>query len=152
MAGKIGKKWSDLEETELLQRLKNGIEFEEIAQLHQRTLGGIKARINKLAHIYLKEGMEMEKVVEILRMDKGDVEYLVKKQNKDNQNNSLLDNNSIKTVIVNKQNYNEEVVVEEGSFEVLHTQSLEDKIDELNKKVEKLGEAVDKILKHYSLL
>lgn len=127
-SGNIGKKWTDLEETQLLQQIKEGIEFDEIASLHQRTLGGIKARINKLAHIYKNEGMEMEKIGEVLRLDKLEMDFLFKKEKK--------------SVVVNQLDKQDEVVVEEGSFELLED-SWKEKLD---KRMSLLEEKMDKIL------
>lgn len=138
MAGNIGKKWTEIEETELLQQIKDGTDFEEIASLHKRTLGGIKARINKLAHIYLKEGMNIDKVAEVLRLDKIEMEYLIKKHKGDGK---VTIENCIE----------DEIVVEEGSFEVLHNNHLDTTILELNSKIDKLGEAVGKIMAHMGI-
>ncbi len=127
-SGNIGKKWTDLEETQLLQQIKDGIEFDEIASLHQRTLGGIKARINKLAHIYKNEGMEMEKIGEVLRLDKLEMDFLFKKDKK--------------SVVVNQLDKQDEVVVEEGSFELLE----DDWKEKLDKRMSLLEEKMDKVL------
>lgn len=127
-SGNIGKKWTDLEETQLLQQIKDGIEFDEIASLHQRTLGGIKARINKLAHIYKNEGMEMDKIGEVLRLDKLEMDFLFKKEKK--------------SVVVNQLNKQDEVVVEEGSFELLE----DDWKEKLDKRMSLLEEKMDKVL------
>ncbi len=127
-SGNIGKKWTDLEETQLLQQIKDGIEFDEIASLHQRTLGGIKARINKLAHIYKNEGMEMEKIGEVLRLDKLEMDFLFKKDKK--------------SVVVNQLDKQDEVVVEEGSFELLEDEWKE----KLDKRMSLLEEKMDKVL------
>ena len=52
-----GKKWSKVEETELLQHIENNISIDEIANLHKRTISGIRCRINDIAYnMYLSNG------------------------------------------------------------------------------------------------
>ena len=142
----IGKKWTELEETQLLEELRNGTELDDIANLHQRTLGGIRARINKLAHIYLKEGMDVDKIADVLRLDKLELDYLNKKVDKTK-------------VVVQKLNANEEVVVEDdGSYDIVENGfyqrmgDLENKIDGLQNKIDGLNGKIDEILVQISKL
>ena len=51
----MGQKWSDDEETLLLEELNNNIDIEKIAQKHSRTIGGINSRRQEIAYkMYLK--------------------------------------------------------------------------------------------------
>ena len=43
---KLGEKWSDEEESELLQAIKSGIPKNEISKTMGRTIGGINARLS----------------------------------------------------------------------------------------------------------
>jgi hypothetical protein len=46
-----GKMWSDQEDTQICEELRNGINFEGIAKAHNRTVGSIIARLVRLGKI-----------------------------------------------------------------------------------------------------
>ena len=46
----MGQKWSDEEETLLLQELNDNIDISIIAQKHNRTIGGINSRRQEIAY------------------------------------------------------------------------------------------------------
>ena len=48
---RVGEKWSQEEENELIKRFEEGLPFEEIAHLHQRTRGGIIRRLERIGLI-----------------------------------------------------------------------------------------------------
>lgn len=78
MSANIGKRWTDGEEDQMLRRIRDGEGLEDIAIAHKRTVGGIKSRINKLAHIYLNEGMSDSDITKILGLDKYEIDVLKK--------------------------------------------------------------------------
>jgi hypothetical protein len=47
----IGSKWTLEEEEQLIEEFGNGMKISEIAELHSRTPGGIRARLKKLGAI-----------------------------------------------------------------------------------------------------
>ena len=70
-----GKKWTDEEENTLLQELDKNINIENIAQIHNRTIGGIRARQRTIAYnMYLKKAS----IEEIMIKTKLDKEQLMK--------------------------------------------------------------------------
>ena len=71
----LGKKWTDEEENTLLQELDKNINIENIAQIHNRTIGGIRARQRTIAYnMYLKKAS----IEEIMIKTKLDKEQLMK--------------------------------------------------------------------------
>ena len=71
----LGKKWTDEEENILLQELDKNINIENIAQIHNRTIGGIRARQRTIAYnMYLKKAS----IEEIMIKTKLDKEQLMK--------------------------------------------------------------------------
>jgi hypothetical protein len=80
----MGQKWTNEEETLLLDELNNNEDIEVIAQKHNRTIGGINCRRKDIAYKMYLKNMSTE---EIMRKTK-------------------LDYNSIKQIIEKKQNYN----------------------------------------------
>ena len=71
----MGQKWTDEEENTLLQELDKNINIENIAQIHNRTIGGIRARQRTIAYnMYLKKAS----IEEIMIKTKLDKEQLMK--------------------------------------------------------------------------
>ncbi len=59
-----GKRWSDEEDTQLLQELNENMTFEQLSNIHQRSISAIKARISiKVVNDY-KNGVEKEIIFE----------------------------------------------------------------------------------------
>lgn len=56
MAQRIGAFWTREEETRLLASSTSGVSLKTIAQQHQRTLNGIKSRLERIAYNYMAEG------------------------------------------------------------------------------------------------
>lgn len=49
---RIGSPWSENEEKQLLQEIQKKVPFEMIAELHERTEGGIRSRLREIAANY----------------------------------------------------------------------------------------------------
>jgi hypothetical protein len=66
---RIGSNWTDDEDTALMERVVRGMDIHEISKAHQRTVGGIKARIMKHA-VFIMEtrNMSIEQVSEYVHM------------------------------------------------------------------------------------
>ena len=65
----LGAKWSDEEETLLLEALCKNMDMEMIAQKHNRTTGGIHCRLKDIAYrLYLKN-ISMDEIMKITKLD-----------------------------------------------------------------------------------
>jgi hypothetical protein len=58
----MGKPWLDDEILQLLQEIRKKKTIEEIAEQHQRTIGGINSRLKELAADYHNEGRAIEDI------------------------------------------------------------------------------------------
>ncbi len=78
----MGQKWTDEEETSLLRELNNDIDIEEIAQKHNRTIGGINSRRREIAYkMYLKKNTA-EEIIKQTKLDYECIKQTIeKKQN-----------------------------------------------------------------------
>lgn len=83
-----GHKWTEAEESLLLEELNNGLSLDVIAKSHGRTIGGISSRCKEIAYkMYLKE-ISMEEIVKQTKLDEEAVkEWIEKKQNKKTKKN-----------------------------------------------------------------
>jgi hypothetical protein len=76
----LGKKWTDEEENTLLQELDKNINIENIAQIHNRTIGGIRARQRTIAYnMYLKKA-SIEEIMIKTKLDKEQLMKIIKKR------------------------------------------------------------------------
>ncbi len=55
-----GKRWSDEEDEQLIQELSQNLSFEELSNVHQRSISALKARINIKAVNDHKNGVDLE--------------------------------------------------------------------------------------------
>jgi hypothetical protein len=78
-----GQKWTDEEETRLLEELSKNIDIQRIAQCHNRTLGGINARRREIAYKFYTNNISMEEILLKTKLDEGQIiEVIQKRQNK----------------------------------------------------------------------
>ena len=73
----IGSKWSkwyQAEEDQLLENLRKGIPLKTIATLHNRTYGGISARISVMAYKFYKGGMSINDISEKFNLTVSNIE------------------------------------------------------------------------------
>ena len=67
---RTGQKWSDEEENTLLQELDKNINIEIIAQTHNRTIGGIRARQRTIAYNMYVIDASIEEIIIKTKLDK----------------------------------------------------------------------------------
>ena len=76
---KAGSKWTTEEENQLLDEIKTGKSFNELALLHNRNVGGIVSRLKTIAaSMVIKEGADIEELVKMFHIDKEYIEKEVK--------------------------------------------------------------------------
>jgi hypothetical protein len=83
----VGKKWTDEEETTLLEELKKNIDIKTISQNHKRKIGGIESRRKEIAYKMYFNHMDIKEIIVKTR----------------------LNYETIKQIIDTKQNYNTKV-------------------------------------------
>lgn len=66
-SGKTGRAWSIEEENKLIEEIKT-LDVKEIANLHQRTVGGINSRLRHIGCRLLQEGMVIHDVSKMLNL------------------------------------------------------------------------------------
>jgi polyhydroxyalkanoate synthesis regulator phasin len=80
---KVGMRWTNEEDEELMVRVKDKMELCEIARIHQRTMGGIKSRIIHNGWKMVKEGkLSVEEVTDLLNVSVEDIKKYNEKQEK----------------------------------------------------------------------
>jgi hypothetical protein len=91
----MGNKWSDEEETLLLEELNKNIDIETISQTHNRTIGGINSRRRKIAYnMYLKND-SMKEIINQTKLDDECIRQTIERR----QNNNSKKITKIKTLL-----------------------------------------------------
>ena len=87
-----GQKWTDEEETLLLEELSKNIDIQLIAQCHNRTIGGINARRREIAYKLYSNNNSMEEIILKTKLDEDQIiETIKRRQNNLNKCKSLTE-------------------------------------------------------------
>jgi len=83
---KVGHKWTDEEETLLLEELNKNMDIEIISQKHNRTVGGINSRRRELAYKMYLKNVSMEEIVKRTKLDDELIRETIEKRQYNNPN------------------------------------------------------------------
>ena len=72
-----GKKWTELEEQQLLNELEINMDYHAIAENHNRTRGGIRAHIHEMAYRMYTAKQSKEDIMQILRLTSEHLEDII---------------------------------------------------------------------------
>jgi hypothetical protein len=75
-----GQKWTNEEESLLLEELSKNIDIHLIAQFHNRTAGGINARRGQIAYKLYSNNNSMEEIILKTKLDEDQIIETIKKQ------------------------------------------------------------------------
>lgn len=75
-----GQKWSNEEETLLLEELSENNDIQQIAQSHNRTVGGINARRRQIAYKLYINNTSMEEIILKTKLDKDQILKTINRQ------------------------------------------------------------------------
>jgi hypothetical protein len=104
----MGQKWTDEEETLLLEELNVNADIEAIAQKHNRTIGGINCRRKDIAYKMYLKNMSTEEIIKKTKLDYGSIKQIIeKKQNYNLKNIKNIKPAQIDNVLIsiNKSDY-----------------------------------------------
>jgi len=89
---RIGVSWSQDEEVKMLQLLEDGKSRQEIGVLLERTDGGIRSRLNKIAYEMYVNGIPRDNILKATGItDKSLSKIIIKKQKNDNLSEVLFE-------------------------------------------------------------
>jgi len=91
----MGQKWSDEEETLLLEELNKNIDIETISQTHNRTIGGINSRRREIAYKMYLKNVSMKEIINQTKLDDECIRQTIERR----QNNNSKKITEIKTPI-----------------------------------------------------
>lgn len=98
------KKWTEEDESNLLEHLKNGLTKEEIANLFKRSNGSITSRCRKIAKQLYIDGYTENEIIEKTKITNEELEKIVTFVDKQNQNNNKHKTTK-KSIIKQSDNY-----------------------------------------------
>ena len=101
----MGQKWSDEEETLLLEELNNNIDIETIAQKHSRTIGGINSRRQEIAYKMYLKNLSIEEIIKQTKLDYNCIQQTIQKRQ--NNNSKKIKTKELDSVFIsiNKNDY-----------------------------------------------
>lgn len=109
-----GYKWTEAEESLLLEELNSGLSLDVIADFHNRTLGGISSRCGEIAYkMYLKD-IPVEEIINQTKLDEDAIKQVIerkdyrktkKNENKEKKEKAKEDNNDME----NKDNHDMDI-------------------------------------------
>jgi hypothetical protein len=76
----LGQKWSDEEETALLEELNKNIDIEIIAKNYNRTKGGINSRRQHIAYKMYLKNILIEEIIEKTKLDEKCIKNIIEKK------------------------------------------------------------------------
>ena len=123
----LGQKWTDEEESLLLEEVHNNIDIEKISLSHGRTIGGIRSRLRVISYKMYSNGVPMEEIVRQTKLDVGCIEETIKRK----QNNTP--DNPEKMKKVKKETPPEETV------------KIEDEIIEMKKDINEIKKTINEL-------
>ena len=77
----LGQRWTTEEEKQLLKELNNGLTVEQIAHIHQRTVGGICSRQRHIAYQMYLEKFSFDEITQITKLNKEVISQIIMKKN-----------------------------------------------------------------------
>ena len=110
-----GQKWTDEEESLLLEELSKGIDIEIISQSHKRTIGGINSRRREIAYKLHVKNTSMEEIILKTKLNEEEI-----------------------TETINKRKNNPKKSKSIAKTEVKSTFSIEDEITEMKNDIKEL--------------
>ena len=106
----LGKKWEETEETQLLDELNKNIPISEIAILHNRTPGGISARLRVIAYNMYTNNIPMEKIIEATKLSIIQINDAIQKREEHPSKKTKVIKEPINKLI--KESYYEELKID----------------------------------------
>jgi len=125
----IGKKWSDEEETLLLEELNKNMDIELIAKTHNRTTGGIYSRRNLIAYRMYTSNISIKEIIMKTKLDEDKIIEII------NKNKNKKNTNEFKTIIENKKVFSIEIEIDEIKNDIKELKSTIKELVEMMKAV-----------------
>ena len=101
----MGQKWSDAEESLLLEELNNNIDIETIAQKHNRTIGGINSRRQEIAYKMYVKNVSIEEIIKRTKLDYNCIEQTIQKRQTNNSKKIKTKDIDNVFISINKNDY-----------------------------------------------
>ena len=93
-----GQKWTDEEESLLLEELSKGINIEIIAQSHKRTIGGINSRRREIAYKLHVKNTFMEEIILKTKLNEEEITETINKRKNNLQKSKSIAKTEVKSI------------------------------------------------------
>ena len=135
----MGQKWTDEEETLLLEELNKNIDIETISQTHNRTTGGIHSRRLLIAYKMYLKNVSMEEIIKQTKLEDECIRQTIERR----QNNNSKKITEIKPPISieKRQNNNSKKITE-----IKKPNSIESEITEMKSEIKDLKNTIKELV------
>ena len=138
----LGKLWSKDEEFLLLQEISENFDIETIAIKHERTTGGIIAKINDIAYKMHTNNIPIYEIIEKTKLDEKTIEEIIeKKKSKIKTSKKIEDNCELFEIKNNNQNLKNNSDIIEIKHDVKELKQMMKKMNEMIKAIYKFENA-----------
>ena len=103
----MGQKWSEEEETLLLEELNDNIDIEIIAENHKRTIRAINCRRREIAYKMYEKKISIEDIIKQTRLDYNLIEQIIQKIHNNNSKKNKTNEVDNVFISINKDDYME---------------------------------------------
>jgi hypothetical protein len=135
----MGQKWTDKEEEELLQQIKENMDIENISIIHKRTIGGITARLGEIAYkMYLKKS-NIDDIIEKTKLNEDYIRQIIDK--KENYNPKKIIKNDVK-----ENDTKEKIIIKKGNDNNQSEYSIENEIVEIKKDIKFIKNSINELV------
>jgi hypothetical protein len=93
-----GQKWSDEEESLLLEELNKGIDIEIIAQSHKRTIGGINSRRREIAYKLHEKDTSMKEIILKTKLNEEEITETINKRKNNPKKSKSIAKTEVKSI------------------------------------------------------
>ena len=93
-----GQKWTDEEESLLLEELSKGIDIEIIAQSHKRTTGGINSRRIEIGYKLHEKNTSMEEIILKTKLNEEEITETINKRKNNLQKSKSIAKTEVKSI------------------------------------------------------
>ena len=92
-----GQKWTDEEESLLLEELSKGIDIEIISQSHKRTIGGINSRRREIAYKLHVKNTSMEEIILKTKLNEEEITETINRKKNNPKKSKSIEKTEIKS-------------------------------------------------------
>ena len=148
---RLGVKWTEEEEIDLINKLKDNNTIEEISRQHDRTTGGIISRIKIIAYKLIKEGKSIDYIKNITKLSEEEIKTIKTEKELELSQKRKIKETEIKQIKYEINNINKPEISLDDIMDILlkinKNNNIDDKLDNINSELILINQNMKNIYK-----